>query len=141
MYLQKSFAESIIMSISSQGAIPKENRNTSTERITLIVDSVRFVVERDLITSLPNTMLGTMFSTGFQFVHPNERGEFEVAEGISHSIFRAILEYYKTGMIKCPPAVSVPELKEACDYLLIPFDINTVRCQDLREYSNQKSND
>lgn len=78
-------------------------------------------------------MLGRMFSTGIDFVHPNERGEFEVAEGISATVFRAILDYYKTGIIKCPPTVSVQELREACDYLLVPFDAHTIRCQNLRK--------
>uniref|UniRef100_W8BT83 BTB/POZ domain-containing protein 10 n=1 Tax=Ceratitis capitata TaxID=7213 RepID=W8BT83_CERCA len=110
------------------GALMRPN-----DRIALLVDNVRFVIEQALVTAHPNTMLGTMFSSGFQFVHPNERGEYEVAEGISHTVFRAILEYYKTGLIRCPPTVSVPELKEACDYLLIPFDATTVRCQNLRE--------
>ncbi|GBP98399.1 hypothetical protein EVAR_70726_1 [Eumeta japonica] len=119
------------MSYSSKGAIPKENKSNAGgggsngagssslpnmnssryvagERITLLVDNVRFMIEKDLMTAHPNTMLGTMFSTGFQFVHPNERGEYEVAEGISHSLFRAILDYYKTGLIKCPPTISVP---------------------------------
>lgn len=144
------------------GAIPKENknnvpsssnvggaaaasmllvRNNPGERITLLVDNVRFMIEKDLVTAHPNTMLGTMFSTGFQFVHPNERGEYEVADGISHTLFRAILDYYKTGLIKCPPTISVPELKEACDYLLIPFDATTVRCQNLRGLLHELSNE
>ena len=42
-------------------------------------------------------------------------------------------DYYKYGVIKCPPTVSVLELREACDYLMIPFDANTIKCQDLRE--------
>lgn len=79
-------------------------------------------------------MLGRMFSSSLDFTHPNDRGEFEVADGISASVFRAILEYYKGGLIKCPPSVSVQELREACDYLLVPFDASTVRCQNLSEY-------
>jgi BTB/POZ domain-containing protein 10 len=46
-------------------------------------------------------------------------------------VFRAILEYYKGGIIRCPPTVSVQELREACDYLLVPFDASTVKCQNL----------
>ncbi|XP_037906915.1 BTB/POZ domain-containing protein 10 isoform X2 [Hermetia illucens] len=110
------------------------------DRINLLVDNTRFVIDPALFTAHPNTMLGRMFSSGLEFTHPNERGEYEVAEGISQSVFRAILEYYKNGVIKCPPTVSVPELKEACDYLLIPFDATTVRCQNLRllhELSNE----
>ncbi|EDW17508.1 BTB/POZ domain-containing protein 10 isoform X1 [Drosophila mojavensis] len=111
------------------------------ERISMLVDGVRFTVEQTLLTAHPNTMLGTMFGTGFQFVHPNERGEYELADGISHLVFRSILEYYKSGVIRCPPTVSVPELKEACDYLLIPFDATTVRCQNLRGLLHELSNE
>lgn len=141
----------------ASGAIPKHDKTGTTgsglsnpvsgaimrpgDRIALLVDNVRFVIEQALVTAHPNTMLGTMFSSGFQFVHPNERGEYEVAEGISHTVFRAILEYYKTGIIRCPPTVSVPELKEACDYLLIPFDATTVRCQNLRGLLHELSNE
>lgn len=72
-----------------------------------------------------------MFGSGIEFTHPNERGEYEVAEGISAQLFRCILEYYKGNMIRCPPTVSVQELREACDYLLIPFDASTVKAQNL----------
>lgn len=75
-----------------------------------------------------------MFSSGLDYSQPNERGEYELAEGISATVFRAILEYYKGNVIKCPPTVSVQELREACDYLLLPFDVNTVKCQNLSEY-------
>lgn len=74
-----------------------------------------------------------MFSSGLEFVHPNERQEYEVADGISAMVFRAILEFYKGNIIRCPPTVSVQELREACDYLLVPFDANTVKCQNLSE--------
>lgn len=86
-------------------------------------------------------MLGRMFTSGLEIVHPNERGEYEVADGISHSVFRAILDYYKNGIIKCPITVSVQELREACDYLLIPFDANTIRCQNLRGLLHELSNE
>ncbi|XP_037933980.1 BTB/POZ domain-containing protein 10 [Teleopsis dalmanni] len=127
--------------ITASSSSASGSRTTPGERITLLVDNVRFVIEQALVTAHPNTMLGTMFSTGFQFVHSNDRGEYEVAEGISHIVFRAILEYYKSGIIKCPPTVSVPELKEACDYLLIPFDATTVRCQNLRGLLHELSNE
>ncbi|KOB71202.1 Uncharacterized protein OBRU01_13069, partial [Operophtera brumata] len=83
------------------------------DRITLVVDNTRFVVDPAQFTAHPNTMLGRMFS--------------------SATVFRAILEYYRGGTIRCPPTVSVQELREACDYLLVPFDANTVRCQEFRE--------
>jgi len=126
--------KSMTPSTSSAAAAAAAVRLGPPERISMLVDGVRFTVEQSLLTAHPNTMLGTMFGSGFQFVHPNERGEYELADGISHLVFRAILEYYKSGVIRCPPTVSVPELKEACDYLLIPFDATTVRCQNLSEY-------
>lgn len=106
------------------------------QRITLLVDDTRFTIDPVLFTAHPNTMLGRMFSSGLEFTHTNDRGEYEVADGISHTVFRAILEYYKNGVIRCPPSVSVQELREACDYLLLPFDATNVRCHNLRRFSN-----
>ncbi|CAG5958530.1 unnamed protein product [Menidia menidia] len=72
------------------------------ERVTLIVDSTRFVVDPALFTAQPNPMLGRdlsassmMFGSGRDnnFTRPNEKGEFEVADGISSTVFRAILEF------------------------------------------------
>ena len=63
----------------------------------------------------------------------NEKGEYEVAAGYSASTFRAILDYYRTGLINCPPHCSVQELREACDYFMLPFNSTTVKCQNLRE--------
>ncbi|XP_066257981.1 BTB/POZ domain-containing protein 10 [Euwallacea similis] len=110
------------------------------DRVTLVVDSTRFVVDPALFVAHPNTMLGRMFSSSLD-THPNERGEYEVAEGIPASVFRSILEYYKGGLIKCPPSISVQELREACDYLLIPFDASTVKCQNLRGLLHELSNE
>ncbi|KAL1130612.1 hypothetical protein AAG570_011854 [Ranatra chinensis] len=113
----------------------------SDERITLVVDSTRFILDPALFTAHPNTMLGRMFSSGLDFTHPNERGEYEVADGISATVFRSILEFYRGNMIKCPPTVSVQELREACDYLLVPFDASTVKCQNLRGLLHELSNE
>lgn len=111
------------------------------ERITLIVDNTTFSVNVSMLTAQPQTMLGRMFGSGLEFTHPNERGEYEVADGISHTVFRAILEYYLSGVIRCPPTVSVQELREACDYLLIPFNADTIRCQNLRGLLHELSNE
>lgn len=108
-------------------------------RITLLVDDTRFTIDPGMFTAHPNTMLGRMFSSGMEFTHPNERGEYEVAEGISHSVFRAIINFYRNGIIRCPPTVSVQELREACDYLLIPFDATTIRCQNLSKCAQRDS--
>lgn len=113
----------------------------SDERITLIVDNTRFIIDPALFTARPNTMLGRMFSPGVEYAQPNERGEYKVADGISAMVFQAILEYYKGGIIRCPPTVTVQELREACDYLLVPFNANTVKCQNLRGLLHELSNE
>ncbi|XP_055533038.1 BTB/POZ domain-containing protein 10 isoform X2 [Wyeomyia smithii] len=113
----------------------------SEDRITLVVDNTTFSINPSLFTAHPNTMLGRMFSSGMEFTHPNDRGEYEVADGISHTVFRAVLEYYRNGIIRCPPTVSVQELREACDYLLIPFTADTIRCQNLRGLLHELSNE
>ncbi|XP_043463286.1 BTB/POZ domain-containing protein 10 isoform X1 [Leptopilina heterotoma] len=126
---------------SSNSTSGMSHQQISDERITLIVDNTRFIIDPALFTAHPNTMLGRMFSSGIEFAQPNERGEYEVAEGISAMVFRAILEYYKGGIIRCPPTVTVQELREACDYLLIPFDASTVKCQNLRGLLHELSNE
>ncbi|KAM8894696.1 BTB/POZ domain-containing protein 10 isoform 3-T3 [Spinachia spinachia] len=120
------------------------SRNIRTsERVTLIVDNTRFVVDPSIFTAQPNTMLGRMFGSGREhnFTRPNEKGEYEVAEGISSTVFRAILDYYKSGIIRCPDGISIPELREACDYLCISFDYSTIKCRDLSALMHELSND
>ncbi|XP_016366949.1 BTB/POZ domain-containing protein 10-like isoform X2 [Sinocyclocheilus rhinocerous] len=115
----------------------------TAERVTLIVDNTRFVVDPSIFTAQPNTMLGRMFGSGREhnFTRPNEKGEYEVAEGISSTVFRAILDYYKSGIIRCPDGISIPELREACDYLCIAFDYSTIKCRDLSALMHELSND
>lgn len=50
-------------------------------------------------------------------------------------------EYYHTGYMRCPSSLSVSELREACDYLMIPFNAQTVRCQNLRSFLHELSNE
>uniref|UniRef100_A0A6Q2Y1B7 BTB domain-containing protein n=1 Tax=Esox lucius TaxID=8010 RepID=A0A6Q2Y1B7_ESOLU len=118
-------------------------RTPGSERVTLIVDNTRFVVDPSIFTAQPNTMLGRMFGSGREhnFTRPNEKGEYEVAEGISSTVFRAILDYYKSGIIRCPDGISIPELREACDYLCISFDFSTIKCRDLSALMHELSND
>jgi len=111
------------------------------ERLTLVVDNTRFVVDPNLFIGHPNTMLGRMFTSGMEWARPNERGEYDVADGISATIFRAVLDFYRSGFIHCPPSVSVQELREACDYLLLPFDAHSVKCKNLRGLLHELSND
>uniref|UniRef100_A0A8C2JTK9 BTB (POZ) domain containing 10b n=1 Tax=Cyprinus carpio TaxID=7962 RepID=A0A8C2JTK9_CYPCA len=115
----------------------------TSEKVTLIVDNTRFVVDPSIFTAQPNTMLGRMFGSGREhnFTRPNEKGEYDVAEGISSTVFRAILDYYKSGIIRCPDGISIPELREACDYLCISFDYSTIKCRDLSALMHELSND
>ncbi|XP_052242907.1 BTB/POZ domain-containing protein 10-like [Dreissena polymorpha] len=126
------------------GAVPRDTSSPRLgDKITLLVDGKRFVVEPELFRQHPNTMLGRMFTSSIEhnFTRPNERGEYEVAEGFSASVFRAILDFYRNGIIRCPPNVTVQELREACDYLLIPFDSMTIKCQNLRSLLHELSNE
>lgn len=111
-------------------------------RITLVVDNRRFVVDPAIFSAHPNTMLGRMFGSASTplLTRPNERGEYEVAEGISADLFKAILDFYRDGIIRCPNHVSICELRDACDYLLIPFESTTVRCYDLLGLMHELSN-
>ncbi|XP_019878630.1 BTB/POZ domain-containing protein 10 isoform X1 [Aethina tumida] len=137
---QKAAAASVSV-VSTAAATANMPAAQSEDRVTLVVDNTRFVVDPAVFVAHPNTMLGRMFGSSLEFTHPNDRGEYEVADGIPASVFRAILEYYKGGVIKCPPSVSVQELREACDYLLVPFDAQTVRCQNLRGLLHELSNE
>ncbi|CAF1674267.1 unnamed protein product [Adineta ricciae] len=114
----------------------------NSDRVTLVVDETRFVIDPQLFRAHPNTMLGRMFSSSWETsLVPNERGEYDVAHGISATIFRALLDFYSIGTIRCPPSVSIQDLREACDYFLIPFDQLTIQCQDLCGLLHELSND
>lgn len=117
--------------------------NVNKDRVTLVVDDTPFVVDLKALANQPNTLLGRMFSNKNFELKPNARGEYDIGRGtcLTSSVFRLILDYYKFGTIKCPPTVSVVELREACDYLLIPFDSSTVKCQDLRGFLHELSNE
>ncbi|XP_062997179.1 BTB/POZ domain-containing protein KCTD20 isoform X2 [Elgaria multicarinata webbii] len=113
------------------------------EKVTLVVDGTRFVVNPQIFTAHPDTMLGRMFGPGreYNFTRPNEKGEYEIAEGISSTVFRTVLDYYKTGIVNCPDGISIPDLRDTCDYLCINFDFNTIKCQDLSALLHELSND
>lgn len=53
--------------------------------------------------------------------------------GVAANVFRVILDYYLLGKMTCPPDVSVRQLKQACEYFLIPFNHETVACSNLRK--------
>lgn len=121
------------------GAGQSSNMMDTGEKITLICDETRFLIDMGesdfvqaqvvincvnkiclvkfaaLLIQYPNTLLGRMFSSQVEWQTPNDRGEYNVADGIAANVFRAVLDYYKSGTIRCPSGVSVQELREACD--------------------------
>lgn len=117
------------------------------DKVVLLVENTKFIVDPAVLIAKPDTMLGRMFilrnqrQDGAELVRPNDQNEYEVADGVSASCFRAILEYYHMGKMRCPPSVSVAELREACDYLLIPFNAQTVQCHNLRSFLHELSNE
>ncbi|EMP32308.1 BTB/POZ domain-containing protein KCTD20 [Chelonia mydas] len=119
------------------------SQSQAPEKVTLVVDGTRFVVNPQIFTAHPDTMLGRMFGAGreYNFTRPNEKGEYEIAEGISSTVFHTVLDYYKTGIIHCPDGISIPDLRDTCDYLCINFDFNTIKCQDLSALLHELSND
>jgi len=134
------YASSQQKTISFGGTIPRCPKPLPS-RLTLLVNGTRFVVNPCIFTKHPNTLLGRMFNSSSDYVTTNENGEYEVAQGITANIFKHILEYYKTGSINCPSSISCSEMREACDYLLIPFNSQIVKAQNLCELLHELSND
>lgn len=115
------------------------------KKLTLIVDKTRFICSSAIFQQQPATLLGKMFSAslmkpGVVSVQLNENGEYVLNENISAPIFKAILDYYTGGVIKCPPGISLVELRETCDYFLIPFNASTVQCENMAEMMHELSN-
>ena len=73
-------------------------------------------------------------------MQPNESGEYEIGDTVSSSVFKALLDYYTTGTIKCPPGVSLSELRETCDYFLIPFNAENIVCENMGELMHELAN-
>ncbi|XP_065176296.1 BTB/POZ domain-containing protein 10-like [Sycon ciliatum] len=118
-------------------------QNPGPEKITFLVENSRVTVEASLLASRPDTMLGKMFSLSCvegRLTRPNDDGDYTL-KGVSLDVFRCILEYYKSGVMYCPPHVHIRDLREACDYLLLPFNERTVRCSDFCALLHELSND
>lgn len=129
------------LQIASRGTVNLSPDASNASRVTLVVEQTRFVIDSNVLASKPNTMLGRMFGSMREHVPKNCHGEYDIADGLSAAVFRAVLEFYQTGIIHCPPNVAIPELREACDYLMIPFDAKTIRCANLRGLLHELSNE
>lgn len=78
--------------VQEQTVVPTATGAANADRVTLVVDDTRFVIDPQLFRAHPNTMLGRMFSASWETsLVANERGEYEIANGISATIFRALL--------------------------------------------------
>jgi hypothetical protein len=78
--------------IQEQTIVSTTTSTNNSDRVTLVVDETRFVIDPQLFRAHANTMLGRMFSSSWETsLVPNERGEYEIANGISATIFRALL--------------------------------------------------
>lgn len=55
--------------------------------------------------------------------------------------FRVSLDFYKQGYITCPPDVPLSDLRDLCDYFLIPFNASTIKSYDLRALLHEIAND
>ncbi|CAF4730570.1 unnamed protein product [Rotaria socialis] len=76
--------------LQEQTIVSTTSTTNNSDRVTLVVDETRFVIDPQLFRAHPNTMLGRMFSISWETsLVPNERGEYEVANGISATIFRS----------------------------------------------------
>ncbi|UXI16088.1 transportin-3 [Sarcoptes scabiei] len=127
-------------STTSSSSSAFSSHHASNESIQLLVDNTTFVVNPEIFASKKDTMLYRMFFSTPSIARPNEKGQY-VIEGFSATVFGAILDFFKNGVIKCPPSVSVSELHEACDYFLIPFDASTIKCHNLRGLLHEISNE
>ncbi|VDK83583.1 unnamed protein product [Onchocerca ochengi] len=151
MSLGSTANDLLLATVASSSQSPKRTVDMSHaengDKVVLLVENTRFVVDPAVLIAKPDTMLGRMFTLraqrqdGVELVRPNDQNEYEVADGLSASCFRAVLEYYHIGKMRCPPSVSVSELREACDYLLVPFNARTVQCHNLRSFLHELSNE
>ena len=108
--------------------------------VSLVVGGRRFVCQVELFKQHPNTMLGRMFGSSLEPARPNDNGDYIITHSISPPAFHAILNFYKSGQVRCPPNVSVAELHEACNFFMIPFTHTSVKCENLGQLLQQLSN-
>uniref|UniRef100_A0A1I8FE82 BTB_3 domain-containing protein n=1 Tax=Macrostomum lignano TaxID=282301 RepID=A0A1I8FE82_9PLAT len=110
-------------------------RKDSPRNLTIAVDGARFVVDPNLFSRYPDTCLAECFTSSLDLsiTRPNDQGEYELRDGFSAEVFRAVLSFYTDGCLRCPRGTDVSELRAACDYFMVPFTLDTMRkCEDLQ---------
>jgi BTB/POZ domain-containing protein 10 len=106
------------------------------------------VCEAALFAGHPDTFLGRMFGAteageahGLAVANTNGDYLIDHVGNFSAQCFKAIIDFYKHGQIRCPPNVSISELKEACDFFIVPFSHESVKCDDIGLLLHQLSNE
>lgn len=111
------------------------------ETVVLLVDDVRFLIQRQTLLNHPETMLGGMFGENMnRFTKENDAGEYKI-DSVTPLVFKAILGYYTCNEITVPYDTNMYEIKEACDFFLIPFNTSTILSENLSAFMNELSND
>ncbi|XP_055339718.1 BTB/POZ domain-containing protein 10-like [Paramacrobiotus metropolitanus] len=120
-----------------------KHRAGNANTVTFVVNGTHFTINRDCVAAHPETMLGKMVacSPTHDIVKQNDRGDFVLNMDFSADFFRVALDYYKLGYIKHPADISLADLRDLCDFLLIPFNANTIKTYDLRALLHEISND
>eukprot|EP00501_MAST-03F_sp_TOSAG23-6_P001348 GSMAST32.ASY1.ANO1.1397.1 assembled CDS len=89
--------------------------NEFMDRVTLNVGGVRFETRIDTLCSVPDTLLGTMFSERNRAIlKPDVNGEFFFDR--DPKAFSAVLNFHRTGKIFIPPGVNADLVKEELVY-------------------------
>jgi len=124
--------------------------------VSLVVGGRRFVCEAAAFAKHPDTFLGRMFgdtssssstssSAGPSSLEavPDEKGDYiiDYDGNFTAPCFKAIIDFYKRGQIRCPANVSITELKEACDFFLVPFNHDSVKTENVGLLLHQLSNE
>uniref|UniRef100_A0A1I8FFN5 BTB_3 domain-containing protein n=1 Tax=Macrostomum lignano TaxID=282301 RepID=A0A1I8FFN5_9PLAT len=114
-------------------------RKDSPRNLTIAVDGARFVVDPNLFSRYPDTMLGRMFTSSLDLsiTRPNDQGEYELRDGFSAEVFRAVLSFYTDGCLRCPRGTD-----SRLRLFMVPFTLDTMRkCEDLQGLLHEFSND
>lgn len=124
-------------------AVNNTSLQSGRRGITIVMANTHFYIDLEDIEKYPDTMLAKMFGISYnhKLTKPNERGEFNIDYDISPMACRAVLSFYKTGCIYIPPGVGVHEVRDVADFLLIPFNVETVRSRNLRDLLHEFSDE
>eukprot|EP00056_Hartaetosiga_gracilis_P008181 m.116893 g.116893 ORF g.116893 m.116893 type:complete len:439 (+) comp12864_c2_seq1:711-2027(+) len=110
------------------------------EHITIVAGGRRFFVRTSLFESHTETLLSRMFLCYREKCKRTDQGDYVIENNVSSEAFSAILQFYKTGEVKCPATISLDELKKTCAYFLIPFDHTSIKCDNLGTLLHELSN-